>query len=113
MNAAGAAPPARAENSRAFASHGPRWACDQATGFMMPYRVDGRGLPDAKASRQQTRCHLSPCGRGRIASLDAIRVRGTGLSIDLNPLTPTLSRMGRGGSPSLLRHRANQGQVDY
>jgi hypothetical protein len=29
--------------------------------------------------------HLSPCGRGRIASSDAIRVRGCGLSIDLNP----------------------------
>src|ERR1700693_2202311 len=29
--------------------------------------------------------HLSPCGRGRIASSDAIRVRGYFLSIDLNP----------------------------
>src|SRR5271167_3630392 len=44
--------------------------------------------------------HLSPCGRGRIASLDAIRVRGYGLSIE--PLTPTLSHKGRGGAPSLL-----------
>ena len=29
--------------------------------------------------------HLSPCGRGRIASLDAIRVRGYGLTIGCTP----------------------------
>ncbi len=29
--------------------------------------------------------HLSPCGRGRIASLDAIRVRGCDLSLGRNP----------------------------
>src|ERR1700731_2591470 len=29
--------------------------------------------------------HLSPCGRGRIASVDAIRVRGYAFTIDLNP----------------------------
>src|SRR2546423_504099 len=29
--------------------------------------------------------HLSPCGRGRIASSDAIRVRGYSLSRDLDP----------------------------
>src|SRR5207248_11667987 len=29
--------------------------------------------------------HLSPCGRGRIALPDAIRVRGYGLSRDLDP----------------------------
>jgi hypothetical protein len=32
--------------------------------------------------------HLSPCGRGRIASPDAIRVRGCALSIDRDP-SPT------------------------
>jgi len=31
--------------------------------------------------------HLSPCGRGRIASQDAIRVRGRAVSWDVNPLT--------------------------
>jgi hypothetical protein len=31
--------------------------------------------------------HLSPYGRGRIASIDAIRVRGHALSWDLRPLT--------------------------
>jgi hypothetical protein len=30
-------------------------------------------------------CHLSPCGRGRIASTDAIRVRGYGPSIGRAP----------------------------
>jgi hypothetical protein len=34
---------------------------------------------------RDARSHLSPCGRGRIASSDAIRVRGYGPSIDLNP----------------------------
>jgi hypothetical protein len=29
------------------------------------------------------------------------------------PLTPTLSRKGRGGSPSLARHRANQTPINY
>src|ERR1700684_3962382 len=29
--------------------------------------------------------YLSPCGRGRIASLDAIRVRGCDLSLGRNP----------------------------
>jgi hypothetical protein len=33
--------------------------------------------------------HLSPCGRGRIASTDAIRVRGYGLSIERNPSSGT------------------------
>src|SRR5258708_28607930 len=27
----------------------------------------------------RARCHLSPCGRGRIASTDAVRVRGCGI----------------------------------
>jgi hypothetical protein len=31
--------------------------------------------------------HLSPVGRGRIASTDAIRVRGLALSWNLRPLT--------------------------
>src|SRR3984885_9176359 len=30
--------------------------------------------------------YLSPCGRGRIASLDAIRMRGCDLSLGRNPL---------------------------
>src|ERR1700726_2575582 len=41
------------------------------------------GMGDWRSTH--TRCHLSPCGRGRIASSDAIRVRGYGLSRDLNP----------------------------
>ena len=44
--------------------------------------------------------YLSPCGRGRIASLDAIRVRGYGLTIDLNP-SPQPSPKGRGSAPPL------------
>jgi len=34
---------------------------------------------------RHAQCHLSPCGRGRIASIDAIRVRGYGLTIDREP----------------------------
>ena len=41
--------------------------------------------------------HLSPCGRGRIASIDAIRVRGYALTIDRN-LSPQPSPTGGEGA---------------
>src|SRR5713101_5154947 len=46
-----------------------------------------RIAPERRLHAAITACsvHLSPCGRGRIASTDAIRVRGYALSIDLNP----------------------------
>jgi hypothetical protein len=44
----------------------------------------------------------SPEGRGRIASTDAIRVRGYGRTRDRTP-SPQPSPLGRGGAPRLLR----------
>ena len=43
----------------------------------------------------------SPIGRGRIASFDAIRVRGYSLTIDRNP-SPQPSPKGRGSTLPLL-----------
>src|ERR1700730_13829856 len=52
-------------------------------------------LKKIKSAHARTR-HLSPCGRGRIASSDAIRVRGYALTIDLNPSPPPSPTRGEG-----------------
>src|SRR5882672_8738933 len=47
--------------------------------------------------------HLSPCGRGRIASPDAIRVRGYGLTIDRAPSPQPSPTRGEGARRCLCK----------
>src|ERR1700685_3444644 len=51
--------------------------------------------------------HLSPCERGRIASLDAIRVRGCDLSLGRNPSTQPSPTRGEGVRCRCLADQSN------
>ena len=71
----------------------------QRTGYPACAEYDGRERSNVRATicaRANAR-HLSPCGRGRIASTDAIRVRGCALSRDLDPSPQPSPTRGEGG----------------